>query len=745
VGLLRRIGIVPAVALVGGLLFEFNGAFAGASDGPMLPIAFLPMVLLGIERARWGGWRLLAIAMAWLVLAGFPETSFIEGLLALAWVFVRFAQAGDGRWYFAGRVALGGVCALLIAAPQLVAFLDYLPDAYIGDHVGINDFPLPLAAWSMMLFPYLNGYAYSAGRVVLWSMVIGYLGLSAALLATIGIFDTRERALRLMLIVWIILAICKIGEVPVIASMLDAMPLLGRTVFSRYALPAWVTAALILAALALDDWRRGVLMFHRHVAAGALITTALAATSLWLDRSMLAAWYAPSHGRLYAVVSLAWGVGIATMLLILLSVRASRPRVWALAAVLLCDAVGLFGVPLLSGRTESAVDEATLGFLRGHLGLHRFVTVAPVRPNYGAYFRLASINHNMTPVPRSWINTIHMTIDPNVEPITFDGANPKASDGRPEILRKLIEHPEVFERLSVAYALVPHGLFPLDRIDIAGMGPAAGVYQTLLPGASLSETVRATGMTSFRVSKLFINIGTFGRRARGTLTVKFCVDSVCAQGAGALVKATDNSWFGLSFNHDVRVSDGDAITAKFSLLEGGDPIAFWLVRATNAGATRLDPSPPGLAVSMLAGGASGFPEKVWTGMSTDIYALASPAPYFDATPFCRLGIQDREHLTADCDQASRLLRREQYLPGWTGHVGNTTAAVTPVDSVFQAVELPAGRSTIAFSYAPPHSLWAWAGLLTGAAIFVFGKPRAHGEEHHCKGLRRYAGVFLASS
>ncbi len=719
-GLLRRIGIVPAAALGGGLLFEFNGAFAGASDGPMLPIAFLPMVLLGIEWARDDGWRLFAVAMAWLILAGFPETSFIEGLLALAWASVRFAQAGDGRWRFAGRVALGGACALLIAAPQLVAFLDYLPDAYVGVHAGRSDYPLPLPAWSMMLFPYLNGYSYSAGRGLLWAMVIGYLGLSTALLAVVGATGTRERGLRLMLVAWIVLAVCKTAEVPLVSGALDALPLLGRTVFSRYALPAWVTAALILAVLALDDWWRAAPGFYRQAVAGALIATAFVAASLWLDRSTLADWHALSYGWLYASASLAWGIGIATALLMLLGVRASRTRARALAVVLLCDAVGLFSVPLLSGRTERALDEPTLGFLRAHLGLQRFVTVGPVRPNYGAYFRLASINHNMVPVPRAWIDTIQATIDPNVDPPTFDGARPGVPGGEPAILRRLIEHPEAFERLGVAYALLPHGLLPRDRIDIARTGADAGTDQVLPPGGSLGEALRVTSPSPLRINGVSVRIGTFGRRALGTLAVAFCVDGACAQGIGALADATDNGWFDLRLDHDVRVSRGDVVAARFSLSTNGDPIAFWLARAMDAAATRLDPPRPGLMLSMLADGTPGVLRKVWTGVSTDIYALPSPASYLDATPACRLAVRDREHLTANCDRSSHLLRREQFLPGWTARVNGATAAVTPVDGVFQMVELPRGRSTVSFRYAPPHSSWAWAGLLIGIAVLASG-------------------------
>jgi hypothetical protein len=66
--LLRQLGIGRRAALVGAILAEFNGTFAWFSHAPIMPVAFLPLLLLGIERSsaatragKTAGWLLIAI------------------------------------------------------------------------------------------------------------------------------------------------------------------------------------------------------------------------------------------------------------------------------------------------------------------------------------------------------------------------------------------------------------------------------------------------------------------------------------------------------------------------------------------------------------------------------------------------------------------------------------------------------------------------------------------------------------
>nr|WP_231888419.1 hypothetical protein [Acetobacter malorum] len=127
---LRALRLDKRAVLLGALLYAFNGTYAWASDGPSQPLAFLPLVLFGIERTRThvgiGGWGWLAVGLGYLLLSGFPETAFLVGTLGLVLGGVAAGAATGchasalclayygrrGRSAFAGSAAACGVCGL---------------------------------------------------------------------------------------------------------------------------------------------------------------------------------------------------------------------------------------------------------------------------------------------------------------------------------------------------------------------------------------------------------------------------------------------------------------------------------------------------------------------------------------------------------------------------------------------------------------------------------------------------------
>ena len=138
---LRRLGLLVWPAFAGGACFAFNGVFAWLGNAVVNPVAFLPMLLLGLEDAaararlgRAGGVAWIAAGIALSLYAGFPEVAYLDGLLALVWAVLRAATLPSGRLVFLGTVAAGGLAGVLLAAPVLVAFADYLPLAEVGMH-----------------------------------------------------------------------------------------------------------------------------------------------------------------------------------------------------------------------------------------------------------------------------------------------------------------------------------------------------------------------------------------------------------------------------------------------------------------------------------------------------------------------------------------------------------------------------------------------------------------------------------
>ncbi|MDE3083009.1 MAG: hypothetical protein KGJ39_06280, partial [Acidobacteriota bacterium] len=145
--LLRRLGLRPLIGAAAGALFALNGTYAWIGNSALNPVAFAPMLILGVEiiydavrERRANGWYVMALALALSLYAGFPETAYLDGLLALGWAVVRlFSLKSSRRLAAAARVGLGGVVGAALALPIIVPFYDYLKEATVGGHVAAVD------------------------------------------------------------------------------------------------------------------------------------------------------------------------------------------------------------------------------------------------------------------------------------------------------------------------------------------------------------------------------------------------------------------------------------------------------------------------------------------------------------------------------------------------------------------------------------------------------------------------------
>lgn len=98
--------------------------------------------------------------------------------------------------------------------------------------------------------------------------------------------------------------------------------------------------------------------------------------------------------------------------------------------------------------------------------------------------------------------------------------------------------------------------------------------------------------------------------------------------------------------------------------------------------------------------------RVYTDDRVRIWAIPDPKPYFETTTPCATRPDGRYSVTVTCTQPTQLIRREMYAPGWTAKVNGHSAAVTayaPAGStvgLFQTIQVPAGTSTVTFTYRP---------------------------------------------
>ena len=215
----------------------------------------LPLCLIGVEQAidvarrhERGGWRLLAVALALSIPAGFPETTFIDGLFEVWWTVLRLAGPGRAVWRPALARLSGGVAVGWRWSPPLVvAFADYLPYAYIGAHNGsFADTSLPSAGRAQLVLPYSLGpiFGFFSPAVTpdpianLWGSVGGFLSITVIAAGLVGLVGRRQRLLRLGLGGWIAVCLLRTFGFPPVVHLMAMISGVRLTAFFRYADPS---------------------------------------------------------------------------------------------------------------------------------------------------------------------------------------------------------------------------------------------------------------------------------------------------------------------------------------------------------------------------------------------------------------------------------------------------------------------------------------------------------------------------
>lgn len=467
-GLLRRLDVARLPAFAGAAVFAFNGVFAWLANAVANPVPFLPVLLLGIEvaanrarQARPGGLWLIAIAVAASLNAGFPEVAYLNGLLAAVWTMTRAASL-DRRasLIFLARTGLAAVAGLLIAAPIVIAFADYLPLAEIGAHVegGFQFAHLDKSYLVTMALPYWGGGIFSRGSDGgFWGSVGGYAGVTLLALAGAGLAGAASAAfsglprqhvgLRLVLAAWIIVTVSMTFGLPWFDWLFHAVPFLSQVAVFRYFPASWIMALCVLAALGLDDVLRGGPRWPLVVG---VLLLALGVAGLLhvapLDRSLT------RLARAARVLGLLWAA-----LLLGLSLwpgLSIRRRTTGLAAIMVAEAIIWFAIPIASYPRHGSVEREGIQFLQTNLGLQRIMSLGPISPNYGSYFGIAAINHNDLPIPRAWVAYVRAHLDANYDAIAFNG-DVRADPAGPSARDMLAHNLAAYAAIGVRYVVTP--------------------------------------------------------------------------------------------------------------------------------------------------------------------------------------------------------------------------------------------------------------------------------------------------
>ena len=472
--LLRCVDLGRAAATAGGLAFGLCGTLAWFEHATANPVAFLPLALLGVERAREAtlasrrhGWRLLAVALGLSIVAGFPEVAYLDGLLVALWAVARLFSLPERRRVMVAKLAQGGVVGALLGAPALVAFVDYLPHADVGSHAGAYaNLSLPIQSLAQTVLPYgfgpifgLQSGGSSTLLTVMWSNAGGYLDATLVVCALIGLLGARCRGLRIALGAWVLATMSKTFGVATVTHLLNHLPAFKSIAFYRYSEASWELAVIVLAAFGIDDMARRHLRPAVIVGAGvaALGTVAWAAGQAW---PVLTTATGYPHRHDFAVASiLVAGVGVVSVVVGGLLCGGGGPTGSRIGRILVAGAVAveatvLFAAPTLSAPRPAPTDMALVHFLQRHIGLSRFATLGPIQPNFGSYFGLAEINVNDLPVPKAFTRYIQRSLDDNADPLIFTGTTETDPSG-PGPAQELTRDLAAYEAAGVAFVVTP--------------------------------------------------------------------------------------------------------------------------------------------------------------------------------------------------------------------------------------------------------------------------------------------------
>ncbi len=732
---LRQLGIGRFAAFTGASLYEFNGTFAWLEHAPIMPVPFLPVLLLGIERAfvfagqkRRGGWALVAIGIAYSLYAGFPESAYLNGLFALFWSLLRWTMLDkQNRWAFAGKVISGGCTALLLAAPILITFFEYLQLSPIG-HGGFNERALPESGLALWVIPYILGpiEAFSGldptlQIVVNWGNIGGYLQTGLLFLASLAVLNAKkEKRLRFGLAVWMIIFITRIFSVSGIAVLTKLIPGSDLIAMFRYSEPSIELAGATLAAFALNDWRRtGKTPFVRVLAAFA-VTVVFGFVAFRYAKPLI---HLLAHTGAKTVFYkywlrgwLAWTIWVLGSAALLCGLRYSRKRAVLLTTLLAADAMILCAFPVFSGARKVKIDMGPIAFLRQHLGLQRFYTMGPIHANYASYFQIASINHNYLPVADNWVQYIYSTLDPVIKkaPVDFFGDYPPPLEEREEAFRA---HLHGFEATAVRYVVTNPERNPFVYRVAIPHSEARNTPRPLKNGERFSGVLLSPLLKSGSVAGLDLTIGTYGKTT-GFLQAELCQMAACVEGRAPLEEAVDNAPLKIMFNHPLPITAGEPLQYTFTHTGGDLPVAIWTWPTTDAkggtpavGGNRPFHDEPEISLAYAFGPLQ--PRLVYKDRIANIFELPNPSPYFEASGTCELSQASRESLKVSCRAPAVLIRRELMYPGWRAFINGKETPLTQSASIFQTINLPKGESTVVFRYEPSHIRWAYAAALLG--------------------------------
>ena len=518
--LAKRLGFPMVFATTAGILFALNGTYAWLGNAVLNPVAFLPMLLLGIEMIYDStqtknnkGWYLCAIAVALAFYSGFPEVAYFNGLFALGWAVVRlFSLPRESRRLAIGRLAIGGGIGVALSLPVLVPFADFTKVANLGHHTAAIDGTAHISIHAVQMFfdPYVYGTLFSNLNVAsVWGGIGGYFTASVGALALLGLFGKSHRPLRLYLFLWTLIGLFGAWNFIHLRKVWNLIPLIQNVSFGRYIMASCELSMILLAAFGLMDLAtsnkaKRLFTVTTSVMLLGLIWIVLAARTL--NRGVVIG----GHRERVIFAFLAAIPFLAIFALLVLGRFTTKKWTPTLVAlVLIVESLLIFGVPSGEAAKYVTVDTAPISFLQNNEHQYRFLDFAVLTPNWGSQYGLNALNAIDLPFPGKFSQLIQTQLYPGLTPPNqfvihngLTGLNAQQTE--------LIDHFKAYEGASVKYLMYPTALrlmSGLKKLHVTQVFSDAKttIYELPSPRPFLSTTSSSCTVTSSNVNEATVN------------------------------------------------------------------------------------------------------------------------------------------------------------------------------------------------------------------------------------------------
>ena len=285
-------------AAFAGVAFAFNGLTLNLLMWPshIATLSWMPWVVLAVEGAwREGGRKVILAALvgALQMLAGGPETIFFTWIFLLILWIQQFAEGESPRAGMLGRFSAIVAVVILLAAAQLLPFLDLA--AHSQRETGFADtrWSMPAWGWVNFLVPMAFGNTWDMGVFFQygqnWTSSY-YPGIGTLWLALFAIWTLRNRRVWLLGACAAVALLFAFGEhTPVYPVLRRIIPQLSLITYPVKFLTLTVFLAPLLAAFALarqqnlqNGERRTFSV--RALLAGSILLALLAGILFWAWR-----------------------------------------------------------------------------------------------------------------------------------------------------------------------------------------------------------------------------------------------------------------------------------------------------------------------------------------------------------------------------------------------------------------------------------------------------------------------------